>query len=161
MDRDDKIFTHLGSYLGRAGKMMEKRINENFATTALPITLEHWIVLVHLWLEDGQNQQTLCEFAGRNKTSITRTINSLEAQNFVVRVQDQNDRRNKRIYLTHKGKQAKDILSTQMFKTMDEASQGISEEDLTTCKKVLNQVFLNLVDEETLKIFNTKGYNRN
>ena len=161
MDKEEKLYTHLGSYLGRAGKVMEKRINENFSMTEYPIRLEHWVVLVHLWLEDGQTQKDLCEYAGRNKTSITRTINSLEAQNFVVRIQDQHDRRNNRIYLTHKGKAAKEILTTQMFKTMDDAAEGITQEDLDTCKKVLNQVFLNLADEETLKIFNKKSYNRN
>lgn len=161
MDNEKRLYTNLGAYLGKAGKMMEKRINEKFSQSEHAITLEHWIVLVHLWLKDGRNQKTLCEFAGRNKTTITRTIDSLEEQNFVVRVPDQTDRRNKLIYLTNKGKAAKTSLSNQMFSVLDEATQGISQEEIDICKKVLHRVFLNMADERALEIFQENSYNRN
>ena len=83
-------------------------------------------VLVHLWIEDGQNQKTLCEIAGRHKTTITRTIDSLEEMNYVVRIPDQADKRHKLIYLTHKGKAEKEALIAQMLKTIAEATEGIT-----------------------------------
>lgn len=132
---------------------MEKRINENFAKAGHKITLEHWIVLVHLWIQDGQNQKTLCEYAVKNKTMITRTIDSLEERNYVLRVPDKADRRNKLIYLTHKGKNIQGELSSIMQQSMEEVTKGIDPTELAICKKVLNTVFLNLADEELLLRF--------
>ena len=148
-----KLRHSLGLFIGKANRVMEKRVNENFAREGYELSMDHWIVMVHLWLEDGRNQKSLCEFAGRNKTRITRTLDNLEAQNYVLRVPDQADRRNKLIYLTHKGKQAQEPLSQIMLGSLEEATTGIKAEDLQTCKKVLQQVFLNLADEEILLRF--------
>lgn len=161
MLEEPRLAQSLGPYIGKAAKVMEKRINENFALAGYEITLDHWIVLVHLWMDDGLNQKTLCEFAGRHKTKITRTIDSLEAQSYVVRVPDKEDRRNKLIYLTHKGKNAQKELSEQMVKTLDEATMGIEEQELDTCKQVLHKIFLNLADEQHIQHFLFNSYNRN
>ena len=153
MLKNPKLEKSLGPYLGKAARVIEKRINENFEKAGKKITRNHWVVLVHLWKKDGQNQTTLCDYAGRNKTTITRTIDSLEKQNYVLRVPDSNDRRNKLIYLTHKGKQAQEALSEIMLTTLEEATAGIAPAHLDICKQVLHQVFLNLADEETLERF--------
>ena len=140
----------LGPYIGIASRVMEKRINENFSRGGYDLNLHHFIILVHLWKQDGQNQKTLCEFAGRNKTTITRSIDNLERDNFVLRVPDSADRRNKLIYLTHKGKEVKNELVTIMEGTMNEATAGIAPEEIDICKKVLYNVILNLGDSEEI-----------
>ena len=168
MHKNKTLTNSLGAFIGKAGKVLEKRLAENFAKAGYDLTLEHWIVLVHLWLEDGRNQKTLCEFAGRHKTSITRTLDSLEKYDFVVRIVDKNDRRNKLIYLTNKGKTAREPLSKQLENTMAEATEGVSAEKLNICKEVLGQVFFNLADEEHLRHFaeaemvsNRTNFNKN
>lgn len=140
---------------------MEKRVNENLTKAGFEISLDHCIILAHLWREDGTNQKSLCEFAGRNKTTITRSIDSLEAQNYVVRIPDKNDRRNKLIYLTHKGKAAREALSTVMLQTNDEATKGIPENEIQVCKSVLHRIFLNLADEEHIQHFIFDSNKRN
>ena len=148
MEGNHHLYESLGAYIGKAGKVMEKRINHNFSQAGYDIRLEHWIVLVHLWIKDGQNQKTLCEIAGRHKTTITRTIDSLEEMNYVVRIPDQADKRHKLIYLTHKGKAEQGALIQQMQKTIQEATEGIPQTDIAVCKSVLGKIFLNLADEE-------------
>ena len=148
-----KLRRSLGLFIGKANRVMEKRVNDNFTKAGYALTLDHWIVMMHLWSHDGRNQKALCQFAGRNKTRITRTLDSLEAQNYVLRVPDKEDRRNKLIYLTHKGKQIQEALSNIMLGSLEEATAGINPDDLQTCKKVLHQVFLNLADAEVLNHF--------
>ncbi|MEL6675191.1 MAG: MarR family transcriptional regulator [Bacteroidota bacterium] len=143
----------LGPYIGKASRVLEKRINRNLMRAGYDMTLHHWIIMVHLWKKDGQNQKKLCEYAGRNKTMITRIIDGLEKENYVLRVPDKQDRRNKLIYLTHKGKSMQEELGELMEGTLAEATEGVSAEDLATCKQVLHQVFLNLADEEILEEF--------
>lgn len=161
MQENPKIFQSLGAYLGKAGKVMGKRLSENFAAAGYDINLEHWIILVHLWAQDGLNQKSLCDFAGQHKTAITRAINSLEKLGFVVRIPDKLDKRNKLIYLTHQGKEVREGLFEQMQKTIGEATKGIAAEDIETCKQVLGKVFLNLADEEHIQFSSYNSYNRN
>lgn len=161
MQENPNIYQSLGAYLGKAGKAMGKRLSENFASAGYDINLEHWIILVHLWAQDGLNQKALCDFAGQHKTAITRAINSLEKLGFVVRIPDKMDKRNKLIYLTHQGKEVREGLVAQMQKTIAEATQGIAEEDIETCKQVLGKVFLNLADEEHIQFSSYNSYNRN
>ena len=141
----------IGPYIGKASRALEKRINDNFAKAGYEVSMDHMIVMMHLWREDGQNQKTLCGLAGRNKTMITRIIDNLEKQNRVLRITDKEDRRNKLVYLTHKGREEKKELEEVLIQTMKEATDGIPDSELDICKKVLYQVFLNVADEDFAK----------
>ncbi|MDX2247067.1 MAG: MarR family transcriptional regulator [Bacteroidia bacterium] len=130
--------------IGKTAGMMGHVMTEKFRQAGYDISIEHWIVLVHLWQKDGRNQQELAGKAGKHKTAITRAINWLEGRDFVVRVPDKTDRRNNLIYLTHKGKNLKDVLVPCATETLDEATLGISFEDIEHCKRVLRMIQENM-----------------
>ncbi len=134
----------MGRLMGQVGKAMAKSINERFKSRGIPINLDQWIVLLHLWQEDGQNQAQLGEEAGHNKTTVTRAIDSLEKRNLVLRITDKQDRRNKLIYLTNQGKNMQDQLIPIALDIHQQAVQGISDTDLETCKNVLRKMYQNL-----------------
>jgi DNA-binding MarR family transcriptional regulator len=102
------------------------------------------VVLIHLWREDGQNQHQLGERAGHHKTTVTRAIDNLELQNMVVRIQDTQDGRIRRVYLTHLGRTIRDQVIPQMESVQSAALTGIEKRDLATCKSVLLQIIQNL-----------------
>ncbi|MEO1451583.1 MAG: MarR family transcriptional regulator, partial [Bacteroidota bacterium] len=77
-------------------------------------------------------------------TSVTRAIDFLERKNMVVRVPDPNDRRHKMIYLTHEGKAMKEKMLPFASETHQEATEGISPEELSVCLSVLGRVYHNL-----------------
>lgn len=134
----------LGSIMGRVGRAMERAMSDRFRNAGLSLGLEHFIVLIHLGVEDGQSQQQLGEEAGRHKTSVTRAIDWLEKQNMVVRVPDQKDRRHKRVYLTNLGREMIETLKIHGQEQMQEAKKGIDPAEMEVCKKVLLQVYDNL-----------------
>lgn len=68
------------------------------------ISLELLEVIAFLWDKDGINQQELAHKAIKDKSSMTYLIHNLVKRNLVIRVEDENDRRNKLIFLTAKGK---------------------------------------------------------
>lgn len=148
MSHNPLLAKSIGPYIGKASRALEKRINDNFAEAGYEVSMDHMIVMMHLWREDGQNQKTLCGLAGRNKTMITRIIDNLEKQNRVLRITDKEDRRNKLVYLTHKGKAERKELEALLIQIMKEATDGIADSELDICKKVLYQVFLNVSDED-------------
>ena len=62
------------------------------------------MIMLLLWKENGQFQQQLADGSYKDKTTLTRQIDGLEKRNLIVRVPDKIDRRQKRGYLTNKGK---------------------------------------------------------
>ena len=134
----------LGRMIGMIGRAMSKSLTERIRQEGYDLTMEEWVVLVHLWHQDGQNQAQLGAVAGRHKTAVTRAIDHLEELNFVVRVPDQNDRRNKLIYLTRAGKEMKTTLMPLAVQTEREALSGILPADLMRCRGVLEKILSNI-----------------
>ena len=83
----------------------------------------------------------------KDKTSITKIVNTLEKKNLVVRVSDQLDQRIKRIILTTAGKQLLTDAIPIMNKTREEVAKGISESDIEIFKDVLSKIISNLENE--------------
>ncbi len=138
------IENSLGSLLGRSAKLMGGLLEEHFHQGGYEFSLVHWIIFIHLWRSDGSPQCELAKECGQDKTAITRAVDWLEKRNYVLRIPDQQDRRHKLIYLTQKGKELPDILIPYAQKTIEKATAGISEEEMTQCKNVLRKVFNNL-----------------
>jgi DNA-binding MarR family transcriptional regulator len=134
----------LGYLIGRAHRVLVNRLNRNFAEAGYDVTAEQWGMLRHLWEQDGQGQQQLAACACKDKTSITRLIDGLEKRHLVLRVADQNDRRNNLIYLTGKGKALQKALIVVVKKTLAESQQGLKPEHLKICKNTLRKVYQNL-----------------
>ncbi|MEM8898423.1 MAG: MarR family winged helix-turn-helix transcriptional regulator [Bacteroidota bacterium] len=137
----------LGAAIGKTHKMMFKSINRRFKEAGLDLHAEHFIVLIYLWEQDGQNQQWLGEEAGKDKTSVTRAINGLEKRNMVLRVPDKQDKRHNLIYLTQLGKDLKEVIMPIMSGIIQKALTDIEEGELQTCMKVLSKVYDNLHSE--------------
>lgn len=144
LDHHSESFAAL---VGRTAKTLARTLTDRLRDAGHDLTMEHWIVLVHLWDEDGQNQAKLGEMAGRHKTAMTRAITNLEEHNFVLRVPDQNDRRNKLIYLTKSGKYLRDELMPIASDVMAEALQDIPSDALEQCHQVLRRVLANLKED--------------
>lgn len=129
-----------------AANAISRRLQKNFRDANLDITVEQWSILYHLWKEDSQSQQQLCDKTFRDKASITRLIDNLEKLRLVERKPSSTDRRINLVCLTEKGnnlqQQTIDIANT----TMDEALVNISKVEIDTVKTVLQRVYDNLAN---------------
>ena len=133
-----------GYLTNRAASQIMKTMREKLMDAGVEMPPEQMMILFHLWGKDGVNQKELVIDSFKDKTSITRGIHSLEKHNLVVRITDENDKRNKKIYLTKKGKDMEGIVKPLAYETQGNAIKGISKKDLETCKMVLNKLYKNL-----------------
>ncbi len=138
------IDNSFGTIVHWAERALINRLSHNFYNAGHDITVEQWRVLVNLWNREGRTQSELAEAAHKDKTGITRIINGMEKRDLVVRIPDRADGRTKRIYLTRKGKEVQQALVRFARKTLEEALEGISEEEAEFCKGVLRRVIANL-----------------
>ncbi len=77
---------------------------------------------------------------------MTRLIDNMERQHLVVRISDKNDRRTNLIHLTKTGKELEENAHTIANKTLKEALQGITVDELRISQDVLRKIFYNTKD---------------
>ena len=129
---------------GKASTAIARRLQKNFKQAGVEITIEQWSVLYHLWKEDGQSQQQLCDATFRDKPSITRLVDNLEKLGLVKRVASKDDRRINKIQLTPEAEKLQEQSMEVANQTLNEALAGVTNGQIEIAKEVLNMVYENL-----------------
>ena len=129
---------------GKASTAIARRLQKNFKRSGIDITIEQWSVLYHLWKEEGQSQQQLCDATFRDKPGITRLVDNLEKLNLVKRVASENDRRINKIFLTKQAQKLQEQTMELAEETLNEALSTVPPEKIEVCKEVLQIVYDNL-----------------
>ena len=131
---------------GKASTAIARRLQKKFNAAGLSITIEQWSVLYHLWKEEGQSQQQLCDATFRDKPGITRLVDNLEKLKLVKRVPSKNDRRINLIYLTKEAKNLQEKTMELANQTLNEALNGVTNVQIEIAKEVLQTVYNNLAN---------------
>ena len=134
----------LGMLIGQVHRLSTKRFVQNSHKYGLDISLDQWLVLGPVWKNEGISQKDISEYSGKDKTSVTKIIDTLEKKNLVVRVIDQLDHRVKRVVLSNKGRELFLNVMPVMSQTRDELRNGISDKEIESLKIVLNKIYKNL-----------------
>ena len=129
---------------GKASTAIARRLQKNFKQAGIEITIEQWSVLYHLWTEDGQSQQQLCDATFRDKPSITRLVDNLEKLGLVKRTANKNDRRINKICITPEAEKLQVQTMEVANQTLNEALQGVTNGQVEIAKEVLQMVYENL-----------------
>lgn len=77
-----------------------RRLFDSKIKDVVPVSTAQWHVLIRLWQKDGVSQSDLAERVEIEQSSLVRHLDHLEAEGFINRKPDENDRRSNRIYLT-------------------------------------------------------------
>ena len=139
-----QIHMEMGMLLSTAHRAMTRRFVHNTHAIGLDISLDQWMVLGPIWQMENPSHKDLSEFCLKDKTSITRIVDTLEKKNLAIRVTDQLDQRMKRIVLTYEGKELFNHVVPIMEKTREEVRNGISDVDIETFKRVLIRINQNM-----------------
>ena len=129
---------------GKASTAIARRLQKKFNAAGLNLTIEQWSVLYHLWKEDGQSQQQLCNATFRDKPSITRLVDNMERLNLVKRVAAEKDRRINLIYLSRQAQRLEEETMRLADETLKEALETVPADKIEVCKEVLQIVYDNL-----------------
>ncbi|MBW1295516.1 MarR family winged helix-turn-helix transcriptional regulator [Aquimarina litoralis] len=131
---------HALSWIGKIhydfGFLVQKAFSEN----GLDLSKEQWSVLKRLKVNDGQSQNDLAFITHRDKTSMTRLVNTMESKDLVIRKSDENDRRVNRIFLTAHGKDVIEKVTPIMYDLIPAVQESLSEEEIENLIKTLKKV---------------------
>ncbi|MBR6285721.1 MAG: MarR family transcriptional regulator [Bacteroidaceae bacterium] len=131
---------------GKVSAAINRKLNRNFRQNNIDITPEQWTVLIYLWEKDGVTQQELCNATYKDKPSMTRLIDNMERQDLVTRISSKSDRRINLIHLTKTGRELEEKSRYVANRTLKEALQGLSIDELNISQEVLRKVFTNTKD---------------
>lgn len=96
----------------------------------LDLTFEMLQVLINLWEKQGFNQQELANVLHKDKASLTPLIDNLSKRGLVQRSEDPDDRRNKLITLTPKGKELENQITPWLEELYSIAGNGLTAEEI-------------------------------
>lgn len=86
---------------------------------------------------EGLTQEELTAMVCVDKAATARAVKSLEQKGYLIRIQDQRDRRQNRIYPTQRAKEISESVSRELLAFNAELTQGISQKDLDIAYTVL------------------------
>lgn len=108
------------------------------------ITFELLEILAYLYKKDGINQQEIADLMLKDKSSMTYQIDGLVKRDLVKRMEDENDRRNKLIFLTEKGKGLQEVLQSWVAALYDKSVKDVDVGDMDTALALVQKMNDNL-----------------
>ncbi len=130
--------------IGELSRLLHKKITAEFAAQNFGVTVEQFGILALLWYNEGITQQEIANTLNRDKTTVARVVQNMIKQNLIVKIPDQLDKRNKRIFLTQKGKTLQKEMVEASGAVYFKALENIPPNDIEHCLRVLGIIENNL-----------------
>ncbi len=102
-------------------------------------------LLFHIMDNEGITQKSLSEKHCVKPATITGMLNKLEANHYVYRVPDEEDKRMMRVYLTPQGRQLAEAGAKFMEGMTNQLFDGLTEEELKTLLHLIQKIRNNIM----------------
>jgi DNA-binding MarR family transcriptional regulator len=124
MDNPEEYY---GYWMRKVVRAMNNLFDEKLA--CYDLTASQFSLLGQLWHKDGLTQKEIQEGLGLRAASISGLVDVLVVKGMIIREQDQEDARVKRLYLTKKGSSLKSVCSDIILDIEGVLDQGFSEDE--------------------------------
>ncbi len=142
MDRLDR-FANLGFLLKDVGRLYTRRFEER--AHGLALTLPQCKALAYLSKNEGVSQKRLAELIEIDPMSLVRILDRMEADGWVQRRSDPEDRRARSLMLTEKAKPLLEHIWRLAAQTRGEVLDGLANDERTKLMELLERVHRNLL----------------
>jgi len=137
----------LGSFTNKVGRLIGVHMKNKLGKEEFDMPTHCLGILEELWNQDGIIQQDLAISIIKDKATIARALELMEKKNIIVRIKDEKDKRNKKIFLTYKGNQLQGQVLFHLAAVFNDAKQSITKEEMDNCLKTLEKIYHNLKDK--------------
>jgi DNA-binding MarR family transcriptional regulator len=134
----------LAFWVQRVYQVNRAAMYRRFNGLGVDLTPEQWMVLVRLWEREGRTQNELCQSTLRDRPTMSRILDGMEARGLVARRQAPEDSRTRLVTLTPAGKQLRGKLLPAVKTMVAELEAGIDDGDLLITRRTLQKMFANL-----------------
>ncbi|WP_291567976.1 MULTISPECIES: MarR family winged helix-turn-helix transcriptional regulator [unclassified Clostridium] len=120
----------IGKYIAQVYRMNGKLASKSFSKFG--IGSGQYVFLIHLYSNDGINQECISSNLNIDKGTTARALKRLEELGYIIRVVDEEDKRAYRVFLTDKAK----YIEKEFFEILAEANRVLTK-DFTEEEKAL------------------------
>lgn len=128
----------------QAVRAIQLQLSNALSENGFPITIEQWPILNEIFFNGGITQQDLANRVRKDKTTLTRILNTLEKNRLIERRASTVDKRKKQLYHTAKAEEMRlgmiEVLKDQGEFILD----GLDEKEQEAMRHGLNVIFRNL-----------------
>ncbi|MGB5361386.1 MAG: MarR family transcriptional regulator [Eudoraea sp.] len=139
----------IGRWIGSTAKMVDNYLHEAFQSEGLDLSKEQMVVLKKLHENDGLIQNELAYLTLRDKSSLARLLAKMERKDYIVRKQDEWDKRVNRVFLTETGRTTFRRTRPIIVRLKEIMEKNIAEEELYQLIKNLKGIQHNISSAES------------
>ncbi|MFO0671942.1 MAG: MarR family transcriptional regulator [Polyangiaceae bacterium] len=134
----------IGFWIHRVYQASRNELYRAFHEAGEEVTPEQWAVLIRLWERDGRSQGEISDATFRDRPTMSRIVDVMEARGYVERRADKQDGRVKNVHLTRRGRELEKKLVPIAKRIVEAMVAGIDERDLVVTRAALRTMFQNL-----------------
>ncbi len=139
-----KHATYPHYWVNHLGFLIRKQLVQAFQRHGHKVSAEEWAVLLILQSNDGLTASQLSDQTLRDKTTISRLIDKMEAKDLLQRIKDVDDRRVLRLHLSRHGRETFEQLAPLAQALIARSVEMIDPDALATTVLTLSRMAENL-----------------
>ncbi len=140
----------IAPWLGKTMKVIDLKIEAILEENGLDLSKMQFVLLKSVQGKEGLSQNDLAFFFNKNKSSLTRAINTLEKKNYIARIASKEDKRVNQLFITKKGEQILEQAKPHFLAMSALIEKGLSkaeiERTIDTLKKIQKNVIGRVID---------------
>ena len=130
----------LGSLISKAHLSMRNYFNRLIRQARVDITADQWGLLTAVHHAPGISQSDLAQRSRKDKTGVTRMLDLLEKRGYLVREDDETDRRAHRIRVTPEGESVLKQVAPLAAEVNRVSCTGLDTGQVEALKEMLAQI---------------------
>lgn len=124
MENRFKNFTILINKIGKSVRKLKTEEMREYGLKGI-----HVSCIYYLYVENSLTSKELTDICVEDKAAISRALDYLEKNQFIICEDNDKKRYKNKIYLTDKGKEIGKIISKKIDNILEEVSKGLTEEN--------------------------------
>lgn len=136
----------LTALLGRIWVLHAQQLDSLFKKNQLELTADQYRLMHLLWTRNGAHQEYYARKLGRDRSALTRMLDTLEEKGYLERVDDLQDQRAKMVVLKEAGKQLEKQAEQCANEVLLQMWDGIASEEREQLNDFLNRLLHNVQD---------------
>ncbi len=131
-------------WVNRLGFLTRKKLSVLFSKAGHTVSPEEWAILLVLWQKGPQSPGAVAEVTFKDRTTVTRLIDTMVRKKLVTRTEDAADRRRSIVTLSPRGTALEAELVPIAQGLIGQALAGITAKDIDTTIRTLRAMTENL-----------------
>jgi DNA-binding MarR family transcriptional regulator len=133
-----------GYIIERTAKRLKRAFQHTLASLEADITVDQWVVLDLVQKQPGMSQQDICERSAKDRPTVTRIIDKLEAKMLLERKANAGDRRKFGIYPTREGSEKVKELMPKVEEFRLAHFDGLDDKDVQALLRIMDKINHNI-----------------